>query len=179
MSSIKGFKEVFSKLHYLVLMLSSALFFYLFSVVLTDLSEFKWIFMNYDSFIFLKLLVLYFVGFPVTIGLFSAIIMILTALLFGSYISLASYKTKQVKKLQDKTSIAGNIGIFLGILAPGCVACGLGIASLFGLAGFVVALPFQGTEISVIAFLLLSFANWSIAGKVSKNTCSIRLNKRI
>lgn len=173
MSLIKGFKEVFSKPQYVLLMLISAFIFYLISIVITDFIDFKVIFVNYGF--SLKLIFSYFIGFPSTIDAFSAYSMILVAILFGSYLSLATYKTKQVKALGGKSSFIGSIGIFFGFLAPGCAACGLGLASVFGLAGFVVALPFHGMEVSVIAFLLLGYANLRIASKVGKNTCSIRV----
>ncbi len=173
MSSIKGFKEVFSKPSYILLMLFSAFVFYLISVVITDFADFRSIFTNYGF--SLNLIFDYFIGFPSTIDNFSAYSMFFISLLFGSYLSLASYKTKQVKSLSGKSSFMGSLGIFFGFIAPGCAACGLGLASIFGFAGFLVALPFHGTEISLIAFFFLGYANLKIASKIGKNTCSIRV----
>jgi uncharacterized protein YacL len=155
-------------------MLFSALFFYLASVIITDFNELKLI-LIYSQFITLKMVAAYFIGFPSTIGLFSAISMFVIAFLFGSYIALAVYKTRQVKKFRDNPTLIGSAGIFLGILAPGCAACGLGLASLFGLSGFIVALPYHGLEISVLAFILLGYANYNLSKKVGVNTCAIKI----
>jgi hypothetical protein len=172
-----GFKEVFSRLNYIFLTFFLTLFFYLFNVILADFLDFKDIFLNYEAHNYFKLLVSYFIGFPTTITLFSAVSIFVIALLFGSYISLAVYKTKQVKIFQEKSSIFGSMGIFLGIFAPGCATCGLGLASLFGIGGFLFALPFRGLEISGLAILLLGYANWKVAGKINKNVCSIKFKK--
>lgn len=173
MSSIKGFKEVFSRPLYVLLMLFSAFIFYLISVVITDFVDFRSIFTNYGF--SLNLILDYFIGFPSTVDNFSIYSMFFISLLFGSYLSLVSYKTKQVKSLSGKSSFIGSLGIFFGFIAPGCAACGLGLASVFGFAGFLVALPFHGTEISLIALFFLGYANLKIASKIGKNICSIRV----
>lgn len=170
--NLKGFKEVFSKPKYIILFLVSALLFYMASVLITDFPELKRVLFSY-GFSF-KLIFLYFIGFPVIIGWFTAISLFVIAFLFGSYISLAIYKTNQVKKFSEKKSFWGSLGIFFGFLAPGCAACGLGLASFFGLSGLIIALPFHGMEISVIALLLLGYANFNVAGKINKNSCSIK-----
>ncbi len=172
---IEGFKEVFSKSKYIFLTLFVALLFYLLNVVISDFFELTEIFRNYSFIVFLKLSFFYFIGFPSTISFFSAISMLFIALLFGSYISLAIYKTKQIKKFETKTSFAGSVGVFLGVFAPGCAACGIGVASLFGLGGLISFLPYDGFEISVIALIFLLYANFSIAKKINQNTCSIKI----
>jgi len=43
----------------------------------------------------------------------------------------------------------------LAIVGSGCAACGLPILALLGLSGSLVYLPGHGTELSVIAVLLL------------------------
>lgn len=175
---IKGFKEVFARPSYVLLLFVTALLFYMLSVVIADFSDLKVILLSYGFYLSLKLTVLYFIGFPSTITAFSAASMFLITILFGSYISMGIYKTKQIKKMQEKGSVLASIGIFLGIFAPGCAACGLGLASLAGLGGFLVALPLKGLEVSIFAILLLGYANWSVAGKVNQNTCSIK-GKRV
>lgn len=174
MSFLKGLKEVYSKPSYWLLMIFAAFLFYLLSVIITDFNDLKILF-NYSSLLTTGLIISYFVGFPSTIGLFSAVSMLIIALLFGSYLSLATYKTKQIKKMEGKTSLIGSLGIFFGVLAPGCAACGLGLASLFGLGGFIVALPFHGLEVSVIAMILLVYANYRVSKKINQNTCTIKL----
>lgn len=173
MKFIKGLKEVFSKPKYLILMILSAFLFYLLSVIISDFREFISLFTNYSFPISIKLFFNYFFGFHTTITNYSAVSMVLISLLFGCYLSLAIYKTTQLNSIKDKKSLLGSVGVFLGLFAPGCAACGIGLASLFGLGGFLITLPFKGNEISAIAILLLSYANWIIARKINKNSCSI------
>ena len=170
---IKGFREVFFKPFYILVALSGALLFYILNVVVSDFSDLRSIAGNYSSFTAIKLVFNYFIGFPSTLSFYSAFVVFLIALLFGSYIALATFKTTQMKKSQDNLSLLGGIGLFFGFIAPGCFACGVGLASIFGLGGALVALPFDGIEISVISIFLLGYANVSIAGKISKNTCSM------
>jgi hypothetical protein len=54
MNSFRGLKEVYSKPLYITLMLFSALFFYLASVIITDFNELKLI-LIYSQFITLKM----------------------------------------------------------------------------------------------------------------------------
>ncbi|MEK6811315.1 MAG: hypothetical protein AABX96_02275 [Nanoarchaeota archaeon] len=172
---IKGFKEVFSKPFYILVALSGALLFYILNVIVSDFSELRSIANDYGSFTAIKLVFNYFIGFPSTLGFYSAFVIFIIALLFGSYIALVTFKTTQLKKVQDNLSLFGGIGLFFGFIAPGCFACGVGLASILGLGGALVALPFDGVEISVVSFVLLAYANISIAGKINNNVCPIKI----
>lgn len=169
MNFIKGFREVYSKPFYVSVALAGMFLFYLLDVIISDFSDLR-IISNQGS---LKLLFYYFVGYPSTLDPYSSFFLFSIALLFGSYISLATYKTSQIKG--QKVSFLGSIGLFFGFLAPGCAACGIGLASVLGIGGALVVLPFNGKEISVLAFVLLGYANLRIARKINQNTCSIRL----
>ncbi|MBM3232139.1 hypothetical protein FJZ21_02045 [Candidatus Pacearchaeota archaeon] len=167
MSFIKGLKEVYSKSFYIFVALAGVLLFYLIDVILLDFSDLKAI-SDQGS---LKLLFYYFVGYPSTIDSYSNFFLFAIAFLFGSYIALATYKTSHVKT--EKVSFFGSVGLFFGLLAPGCAACGVGLASVLGIGGALIALPFNGKEVSIVAFALLLYANFKIAKKINQNTCSI------
>lgn len=175
MNFFGGLKEVFSKPYYILVALSGVILFYLLNVIIADFSDLKMIANGYGGLTSLKLLFNYFLGYPLTIDNYSIIILFTVAVLFGTYLAMAIYKTGQINNMGKKYSLIGSLGVFFGVLAPGCAACGLGLASLFGFAGFLVALPFKGIEISIIAFLLLGYANFNIASKITQNTCSIKL----
>ena len=154
--------------------LSGALLFYLLNVIVSDFYELRQIANNYNSFTSLKLVFNYFIGFPKTIEPYSAFIIFIIALLFGSYIALATFKTSQVQKIKDRSSFIGGVGVFLGFVTIGCAACGIGLASLLGLGGAFITLPFRGTEILVISLALLLYANWSVSKKITQITCDLR-----
>lgn len=175
MSFLKGFKEVFSKPFYILVALSGMLLFYLLEVIISDFSDLRIIANGPGSFDSLRLLFSYFIGYPSTLDHYAVFSILFLSILFGSYLTMAIYKTGQVNKMGSSRSFLGYFGVFFGILTPGCAACGLGLASLLGIGGALVALPFDGREISMIAFVLLGYANFSIAKKINQNTCSIRI----
>ena len=167
MSYLKGFREVYSKPFYIFVALAGMLLFYLLEVIISDFSDLRSI-SNGGS---LKTLFYYFSGYPMTLDSYSIFFLFAITLLFGSYLALATYKTTQLSR--EKFSLFGSIGLFFGFLAPGCAACGIGLASILGIGGAIVSLPFGGKEISFVAFILLGYANLRVARKINKNTCSI------
>lgn len=169
MNFFKGLKEVYSKPFYIAVAVAGIVLFYLIDVIISDFPDLRSL-SNEGS---LKLLFYYFVGYPSTIDPYSKFFLFAIALLFGSYLALATYKTGQVKT--EKITFFGSIGLFFGLFAPSCAACGIGLASILGIGGAIVTLPFEGKEISLLAILLLSYANFRIAGKINQNTCPIRL----
>lgn len=167
MSYLQGFKEVYSKPFYILVALSGMLLFYLLEVIISDFSDLRSI-SDSGS---IRLLFSYFTGYPLTLDSYSVFFLFAITFLFGSYLALAIYKTTQLSKA--KFSLFGSIGLFFGLFAPGCAACGLGLASVLGIGGALVSLPFGGKEISIVAFVLLGYANLRVARKINQNTCSI------
>jgi len=76
------------------------------------------------------------------------------------------------------TSILGGIGMFLGIFAPGCAACGLGLAAFFGLAASFATLPLKGLEISILAMIILIISIFRFSYTLNDDTCSIDYNHK-
>ena len=150
MKSFNGFKEVFSKPFYILTALCGAILFYMLNVIVSDFSELGRIARDYESFEAIEIVFNYFIGFPNTIDSYSVFVVFTVALLFGLYISLATFKITQVKKSSTNNSIIGSIGVFFGFIATGCVACGVGLASALGFGGAFLYLPFGGFDISLI-----------------------------
>jgi hypothetical protein len=169
MSYLKGFREVYSKPFYILVALSGMLLFYIIEVIISDFSDLKRISNGNGS---LRTLFYYFTGYPLTLDSYSVFFLFAITFLFGSYLALATYKTTQLNT--SKFSLLGSLGLFFGFFAPGCAACGIGLASIFGIGGALVFLPFGGKEVSFLAFILLGYANLRIAKKIDQNTCSIR-----
>ena len=85
-----------------------------------------------------------------------------------------------IKSSSGKTfGFFGTTGIFLGILAPGCIACGVGLLSVFGISAAVLSsLPFEGLELSLLAIGILSFSTYKITGDINKGiVCEIPSKK--
>ncbi len=115
-------------------------------------------------------------GFGNTIKLHSHISLIIISILFGVLFSLILYKTIILKASEEKIGILGSIGIFIGVLAPGCAACGVGLISLFGVSAATLALlPLEGLEFSILAILILVYSTNKISKSISKeNVCVIK-----
>src|SRR3989344_2080973 len=91
--------------------------------------------------------------------------------------SLIFYKLAVLNGRGDKKiGLISSIGIILGAFAPGCAACGIGLASVLGLGGaFLAAFPLEGLEFSIIAIIMLSIAIF----KTSNSSCNIMLNRKM
>ena len=95
------------------------------------------------------------------------------ALLSGLYISLVVYKIR-LKQKEKSSKFLGSLGIITGLFAAGCPMCG---AFLFGLLGFPLVLfflPYKGTELKLLAILLLLVSIYLIT---RKNKCNLNYKK--
>lgn len=103
---------------------------------------------------------------------FTLIGVIILSILVGIFISLLVYRIKMIKE-NIKVGFFGWVGIFLGMAAPGCAACGIGLISLIGISAIVAVLPFHGNEIIVIAIVAVLFSIFSLARKLYNPVCKL------
>lgn len=78
-----------------------------------------------------------------------------------------------------RTSGAGLVGAFVGILGVGCSACGAALlTSIIGAAGaawIVRVLPFHGAELSFLGICVLFGTIWVLARKLARGAvCTIK-----
>jgi hypothetical protein len=63
--------------------------------------------------------------------------------MLGMLFSIVSYKVsiqgKNVVSISKKSGVFGSIGVFLATLAPGCAACGVGLAAVLGVSGSFIS----------------------------------------
>ena len=123
----------------------------------------------------IKFFFVLFFGFKETIIYSSFVSLVTISVLLGILFSLITYKTVMIKKSSNGIGVLGTTGIFLGILAPGCAACGIGILSALGFGAAVLTfLPFNGLEISFLAIWILLFSVAKISKDIKKGTiCEI------
>lgn len=185
--SFISIERVFSKIKYVIMALAFGFLFYLLNFLITAFDNISSFYRGQG----LKELVPFtfnlFVGFKGSILPSSFMSMVVLSLLTGILFSLVLYKVNLRKNISPNTSILGGIGMFLGIFAPGCVACGLGLAAFFGLATSFATLPFKGLEISIAAIVILAISIFRFSYTLNDDACSInynhkterRLNKKI
>jgi len=149
-------KQIFGNFKYLVTGFVLAILFYSFNVTIPNIALLKYNYSNFGFFSFTKLFFNLFIGFGMTILLSSYISLIIISILFGVLVSLLIFKVSSAKESKGHW-FSGIIGSALGIIAPGCAACGIGLLSVLGLSSaFLTYLPLKGLEISILAILLLS-----------------------
>ena len=115
---------------------------------------------SFGFFGFFKFFFMLAVGFKETIQFHSFVSIIIVSLLLGVLFSLIAYKVNLGKGSGEKTvGLFGGTGLFLAAFAPGCVACGVGLASALGIgAGFLSFFPYDGLELSIASITILVFA---------------------
>lgn len=175
--NIQNLKLVFYNWKYITLSVIVAILFYTFNVFI---SNYKIVFFSMTSYSFLDNFRFYFnliMGYGNTMILSSFVTLIIISVLFGVLVSLITFKIRMIKSFENhKLGVFASVGILLGILAPGCAACGLGLLPLLGLsATSLYFLPFKGLEISIIAILILGFAIFQISRNITE--CKITSRK--
>lgn len=169
-------KNVFSNWKYLIITTAVAVMFYSLNVLISSWQNMKSLYPTLGFFNTLKFFFVSWLGFGSTIILHSFVSLIIISILFGMLISLIFYRLKLNIPGNKKIGLFGGFGIFLGALAPGCVACGIGLASLLGLgAGALAFLPYEGLELSVLSIGLLGFSILKISNNIYK--CNIPSGK--
>ncbi|MBM3232670.1 hypothetical protein FJZ18_00695 [Candidatus Pacearchaeota archaeon] len=110
-------------------------------------------------------------GFHETITITTFYSIIVIGLLTGIFFSIIHCKFSLTRKQETSSGLISTIALFLGFLVPGCAACGVGVIALLGFGSSIAALPFQGTEISFIAILLLCYSIIKVTSSFAR--CSL------
>lgn len=151
------FGKVFGNWKYSLLAISTAGIFYLFNAIVSNFYNFIYFFRENDFFPSMSFLFTLIKGFHKTIIPVSVFTIILIGLLSGVLISLLFYRYKALNGV-EKIGLFAGISLFFGAFIPGCVSCGVGLISLFGLGSALASLPFKGNEVSWLAVFLLIFS---------------------
>ncbi len=116
-------------------------------------------------------------GFHHTVTPLSYTTTIIITLLTAFLVTLLVFKVGVTAT--KKVGLMSGLGIALGIVAPGCAACGVGLLALIGVSGAALSLfPFKGLELSIIAIVLLSISIYSLTQRLrSCNVCKINYRK--
>ena len=173
---IRVWKDVFGKWRYCLLLIFIAVLFYSLNIIITSWRSLADFYSTGGFIWMLNLFFNIFVSFKSIIPGSSAILIIVSILL-GILFSMLIYKAHfNISFKDEEAGVIGGIGAFLAAFFSGCAACGIGIASAFGIgAGILVSLPFHGIELSILAIIILAITIF----KTTKNmyVCNINLSK--
>ena len=152
----KVWKEVFFNWRYFLLAVFIALFFYSFNVLILGLKSLVGFYNTAGFFKMLNLFFVMFLGFKDILTTISFVSLVLISILLGKLFSMLIYKSNALYSGGKSLGVFGSIGAFLAVFAPGCAACGIGVASAIGLgAGVLSFLPYDGLELSAVAIIIL------------------------
>lgn len=174
-----AWKETFKDWRYIVLAAIVACIFYSLDIFFSNFKSVISLASNEGFFAMMKA----FPGFTaVYINFFPIrffISLITLSILFGMLFSLIAYKTRMIKTASGKVGIFVTLGIFLGILAPGCPACGIGILSILGIGSAAINfLPFRGFGLIVLSIAIMIFSIYKISKDINRGIiCEIKLPK--
>lgn len=93
-------------------------------------------------------------GLTTSMTTFALVLLILTAVLTGINLTLVVLRLKALRS-DGKLHVMVGGSSLLAIVGSGCAMCGLPILALLGLSGSLIYLPWHGTELSIVAVLLL------------------------
>lgn len=170
---LRALREMFRKPGYIILAIAVAGLIILISIWLQNR-----VFLNYvfSSELFslgskLKILWASLGSFNTVFTTTSQILIICLALLSGVNISLLILYFKKRAKILKMAGVSG-LGLIIGFLGIGCVACGSVIlSSIFGLtatAGFIGLLPLRGLEFGLIGIIILCTSIYLVAKKIDQ-----------
>jgi hypothetical protein len=117
----------------------------------------------------LKLIYLLIIGFPSTTSNSAFLFLIIISVLSGIVISMSIFLLKR----QLSSGYAGTSGVIVGLIAPACPSCALGLFGVIGLGGFLTILPFKGLELGVLGILLLISSMNYLSKKIVTKVCKI------
>ncbi len=99
-------------------------------------------------------------------GLASGLALLVVAVLLGIDLAMVTYHIRE-HGVSLESGGGSAVGALLGTLGAGCAACGpallVGLLSLFGAAGALTLLPFEGLELTGLAALALVLSIFWIA----------------
>ena len=176
--SIKVWKKIFGNWKYSAIAIGVFLLFYSFNVVTNSFLSLKSFYESYGILTTLKFFKIISLNFYSTIKLHSFVSLLIVGALIGVLSSMMIYKVKHSQSSNNKTGLLASTGAFLAAFAPGCTACGIGLASLLGIGGATLSLlPYEGLELSILAIVILGIAvNRTTKELIECPTCKIDIN---
>ncbi len=169
-------KTVFKNWRYSFLVVIIALTFYILNVAIVNVENLISFYNSLGFIAMMNFLLIASLGFGSLVTKFSLYTIFAISIMTGMLISLILYKFKFVKSLDSKKAgFFSGVGLFLGVLVPGCATCGIGLAAVLGLGASLAVLPFDGAEISLLALGVIGFSIF----KVSKDFYKCKISKPV
>ena len=175
----KGLLEVFQKPQYWALSLVVAGVFFVINMVLPNIKTITRAASTLTGSRYVQFVIALVEGGINNMTQASFAMLIIIAVLVGVMISLITYKIRMGRIFSAHDGKATTIGAILGLAAPGCASCGIGLLSAVGLTSALTYLPFKGMEIGAVSIVLLAGSTGSLASRIADgNNCKINFKKK-
>lgn len=170
---------VLAKGKYFILFIVVASIFFLFNLLVQNLSLLKTSITHYSLNTTFVLFSSILKGSFLLLPLHSRILLLLISLLVGIVVMLIIFKIAAAKKQALAGTKAATLGALVGLAVPACAACGIGLLSIIGLGSVLLYLPWKGIEISVLSVFLLSVSAYQLNNSLKEcNVCQIGLQQK-
>jgi len=109
-------------------------------------------------------------GFIKSTTLLALGLLIVTSVLIGLNLVLAIYRLRELSVI-GREGAGSIVGVVVASIAPACPACATSILAFTGVSTLFAFLPFGGTEIKVLAIMLLAGSAYYTAMKIEEDVC--------
>ncbi len=175
----KGLQKVFKKPTYWVITISTASLFFILNMLLPNIKTLGEVASTLGGKRYIYFVIALIQGGIDNITATSLTMLITIATLVGVMVSLITYQVKMTKMFAMHDGKATTIGALLGIAAPGCASCGVGVLSAIGLTSALTYLPFKGLEIAALSVVLLVGSTGSLASRIADgDACKINFSEK-
>ncbi len=108
---------------------------------------------------------------PMVSSLSSFVTLIVISLLSGMVIVFSFYLIK--RQISQGVNL-GIVGTIIGILAPACPSCAIGLLGIVSMGGLISVLPFKGLEFGFLGIVLLLVSLVYLSKKIEVNVCTVK-----
>ncbi|MDY6770622.1 MAG: hypothetical protein SV186_01550 [Candidatus Nanohaloarchaea archaeon] len=111
-------------------------------------------------------------GFVMSTTILSLAMLAVTSLMIGLNVSLATFRLLELSSF-GKEGAGSVAGMVVAVVAPACPACATTIFAFAGMTSVFAVLPFKGTELKVLAVLLLAGSAYYTARQIDSEVCEL------
>lgn len=171
-------KKVFKKGSYILLTFAVTVGFYILTALVTNIGNVFYNFKNFSFVTAFSLSSLILTSFWRTILPSSVVSILLLGFFTGILVSLLTYRYRTIQVSAGRVGVIASIGLFLGVLAPGCAVCGIGLIGILGLGSSLAFLPFKGAEVSYLGMAIIIFVIIRVSRQIANaSSCEIPIYK--
>lgn len=109
-------------------------------------------------------------GYPMTTTNFSLFMSAVISLAIGVNFALIAFRLVEQSSF-GKQGASSFGGMTVAVLAPACPACATALFAVAGISSVFAVLPFRGTEIKVLALLMLAGSAVWISSQINEEVC--------